>query len=143
MESKGFADQTGKMNLKDRIERDKNQIKDFSIEEMKLMMFEEDPPNMWIQDDFVSEHLTEWVIRIEKIHTDDPEELKVSNVRCPFCKQGLIRIINIKPDFSYGAFGRQGPLPRSHHTDNNYHFDCTNEDCGARFYGSECIMRID
>ncbi|MBU2540105.1 hypothetical protein KJ786_03015 [Patescibacteria group bacterium] len=69
---------------------------------------------------------------------DDRSVGKVTEVFCPFCNKGHIRLTKIEPIFSRGARS-YGNLK---HVGNIYEFDCS-ENCGAYFSGSFEWMKID
>ena len=64
----------------------------------------------------------------------------ITNVCCPFCDTGSLKLSRVKANYSGGA----NPLPPTkHHVGNSYEFRCSNEECDARFFGSYTWMHID
>lgn len=63
---------------------------------------------------------------------------KITEIFCPFCKKGHIRLKAVEPILS-GRARDSGPKKR---VGNNYEFDCS-ENCGATFSGQTEWMKID
>ena len=65
---------------------------------------------------------------------------QLSNVTCPFCKNGVLRLAKIEPIYSGGA----NPHPSTlHHVGNKLEYDCSNTVCDATFSGNYRWMWID
>ncbi len=65
---------------------------------------------------------------------------QLSNVTCPFCKNGVLRLAKIEPIYSGGA----NPNPSTlHHVGNKLEYDCSNPVCDAIFSGDYRWMWID
>ncbi len=65
---------------------------------------------------------------------------KETEIFCPFCQKGKIRLKEIKPLFSSGSASRCGPRL---HVGNNYNLDCSNDECDSSFTGEVTWMYID
>lgn len=63
---------------------------------------------------------------------------KLSEVFCPFCQRGKLRLKSVKPVHSSGS----NSFGTSHHVGNEYDFDCS-EGCGAMFSGEIIWMFVD
>jgi len=65
----------------------------------------------------------------------------VTNVGCPFCKKGSLKLEKIQPH--YAGNPRVGIPSIMHHVGNSYEFVCSNSKCDGRFSGSYTWMYID
>lgn len=68
------------------------------------------------------------------------KEAKLTNVTCPYCKKGLLRLEEVKPVYS-GGMHPVPPIMR--HTGNEYSYICSNQECNAHFFGHYQWMWID
>ena len=62
-----------------------------------------------------------------KISDTEMEIGKLSNVLCPFCEKGVLKLVSIDPDY-------QMVFPQMYHTGNHYVYECS-EECGGLFTG--------
>ena len=69
-----------------------------------------------------------------------PEEKTLTKVGCPFCKEGFLKIVDVKSTYSGGP-GRAPAI--MHHTGNEYNFQCSNPSCDGKFFGTYTWMYID
>lgn len=69
-----------------------------------------------------------------------PELRLVRKIRCPFCKQGILEVVEIKPLYSGGRSMLPGTM---HHSGNEYKFKCSNPDCSGKFFGQYKWLWID
>jgi len=53
---------------------------------------------------------------------------KLSNVLCPFCEKGILKLVSISPEY-------QIVFPQRYHTGNSYVYEC-NQECGGLFTGT-------
>jgi hypothetical protein len=66
---------------------------------------------------------------------------KQTNIECPFCKEGILTLESIEPDYSGGM--SSFPSRVLHHTGNSYTLICSKKECSARFFGQYHWMFID
>ena len=65
---------------------------------------------------------------------------KATEVICPFCKRGNLKLNRIEPQYSGGP----SPTPTTlHRTGDTYEFSCSGLDCAGRFSGTYTWMYID
>lgn len=68
------------------------------------------------------------------------EEEKTTDVGCPFCQEGFLKLTKVKPQYSGGL----SKVPTTkHHVGNEYEYVCSNPKCDGRFVGSYTWMHID
>lgn len=61
----------------------------------------------------------------------EPEE--VTNIGCPFCRKGSLKLIMVEPVYSGGL----SPTPSSmRHVANKYEYVCSTDECDGRFSGT-------
>lgn len=102
----------------------KQTIRRFFIEEMGFLVASESlPHSVSLSSLFLTKHLG--VTRFDNTSS-------TTNVGCPFCKEGRLRLINVDPTVSHG-----------HHVGNGYSYDCSNGSCDGTFSGSYRWMYID
>ena len=86
-------------------------------------------------------HLFELFIR-EKMGASSLDEFSpekvITEVGCPFCKKGLLKLTGIEPKYSGGI-----PPPMPRHVGNFYKYDCSNQKYGGKFFGTYTWMYID
>ncbi|MFC1678458.1 hypothetical protein ACFLZ9_01830 [Patescibacteria group bacterium] len=119
----------------------KSKIKKFSIEEMGVL--HGNPKLCYLQLDpgFVRNHLAEEVIFEEKKKTGG--DFKVSNVECPFCQNGFIRLMFSGPAFDTGIIGENPfkPGDEGKLAGKSYQYECTNKKCIAKFKGEDITLK--
>jgi len=62
---------------------------------------------------------------------------QITEVLCPFCKQGSLKLKRIAPAYSDGGYG----FGTVYHIGNDYEFECS-AGCGADFFGNIQWMNI-
>lgn len=63
-----------------------------------------------------------------------------TNIGCPLCKNGTLKLVEIEPVYS----GGMARVPSTkHHVANNYEYRCSNEECSTLFLGRFQWMWID
>ncbi len=75
-----------------------------------------------LSSDFLRDSL--WV----KLSDSEADIGKLTKVLCPFCEKGVLRLVNLSPDY-------QMSFPQMYHTGNSYVYECS-EECGGVFTGS-------
>ena len=65
---------------------------------------------------------------------------KATNVVCPFCQKGFLKLNQMEPIYSGGVHPR--PAIKEH-TGDTYEFICTGEDCKGKFEGTYIFKNID
>ena len=64
----------------------------------------------------------------------------ITDVECPFCKEGRLKVLSVQPVYSGGA--RSVPVTQQH-VGNQYAFVCSNDKCDGRFFGTHQWLWID
>lgn len=68
------------------------------------------------------------------------EKEKITNIGCPFCEKGFLKLSKIEPKYS-GGLGRVSST--QYHVGNNYEWVCSNPECDGKFLGDHTWMYID
>lgn len=110
----------------------------YPIEEMGHVMSQAMPHMVWLSRRFLQAKLG--------ASSFDPlpgRERKTPKVGCPFCKEvsreGILTLESVEPTFS----GGMDPQGSKHHVGNQYTYNCSNEECDAKFTGVYQWMWID
>ena len=91
-----------------------------------------------LSEEFIREVLKEkgiWETDLEFLE----EKKKIRNVRCPFCKTGLLKLVKIEPIYE----GRTKKLQAKERVGNRYKYICTNSKCDGKFEGKYQWAHID
>jgi hypothetical protein len=65
-----------------------------------------------------------------------------TNIKCPFCKDGILILTTVEPNYS-GGRPSIVPYAKLHHVGNSYNFKCSDNKCKALFFGNYTWMHID
>jgi hypothetical protein len=106
----------------------------YPLEEMGHVPMPEEAPHWML--------LHKWFIRDKNLQTSNyaAEIKKLTNVTCPFCKVGVLRLIKAEPFYSGGLGSRPSAL---RHVGDDLEYDCSNEKCDAKFEGRTQWTWID
>ena len=61
------------------------------------------------------------------------EKEEVTNIGCPFCKKGRLKLIKVERVYSDDLSPTRG---ETKHIGNDYEYVCSNDECDGRFFGT-------
>ncbi len=94
------------------------------------------PNSIYLYNSFIRDKLNPGIL-----NTEPKKEGEITNIGCPFCKNGFLKLSTVKPKYSGGLRG--GVAHTLHHTGNWYEYVCSNPNCNGRFAGEYTWMWID
>jgi len=104
----------------------------YDVKEMGMLFY---PNSIYLYNSFIRDKLNPGTL-----DTELRKEGEITNIGCPFCKNGFLKLITVKPRYS-GGLGRVART--QHHTGNWYEYVCSNPDCSGKFSGEYTWMWID
>lgn len=94
------------------------------------------PNTIYLFESFMRKKLRLWGL----LDTTLSDEEKTTEVSCPFCQQGFLKLNKVKPEYNGGP----GSAPTvKHHVGNRYEYLCSNPKCDGKFLGDYTWMHID
>ncbi|MFC1630016.1 LexA family protein [Patescibacteria group bacterium] len=101
----------------------------FSITRMGIRIPDANMISLW--DGFLRDVLSASMIDAE-FFLGEREHMEFTGVGCPFCKKGLLKLVDVKPQ--YGGGMKRVPATQRHIA-NKYTYVCSSEDCDGEFSG--------
>ena len=107
----------------------------YPVQEMGHVINQAMPHMVWLSDRFLTK-------KLGASSFNTIPGWKIPKSGCPFCKEagreGFLELESVEPIFS-GVYA----LVSKHHVGNHYAYNCSNEECDARFVGTHQWMWID
>ena len=104
----------------------------YKVEEMGTLL---SPNTIFLFESFIRDKLKGNMLDIDSLG-----EEKTTKVGCPFCKDGLLKLVKVEPKYSGGP---RRVLSVMHHVGNKYEYICSNPDCAGKFVGTYTWTHID